>query len=111
MHIKGEKMKVQAIKTYTPSVNNTNKLNNNNKHVSFGFSEDYGDDSFLYDSDHKSGNLFEYLYCLVMFPIVCIQEYIDSRREPKYTDDEDDDFEIRPNSSIDNDDDIFDDLY
>lgn len=76
-------MKVQAIKTYTPLA--TNKLaQNSNSHknnVSFGFGEDYGDDSFLLESPKTNdGNLVEYISCIFLFPIAYIQDYIRDKK-------------------------------
>ena len=72
-------MKVQAIKTYTPLATNRLAQNSNlhKNHVSFGFGEDYGDDSFLLESPRKEdGNLIEYITCIVLFPVAFIQDYI-----------------------------------
>ena len=77
-------MKVQAIKNYTPAVNNKTTQNNRKSHISFGFGDDYGNDDFLYDSDHKSdGNLFEYISLAISFPFVWISEVIKEKRAAK----------------------------
>ncbi len=77
-------MKVQAIKTYTPAVNNKTAHNNRNSYISFGFGDDYGNDDFLYDSDHKSGgNIFEYIGLAISFPFVWLAEVIKEKRDAK----------------------------
>lgn len=77
-------MKVQAIKTYTPVISNKSHMNTQRQHVSFGFGEDYGDDNFLYDSDHKSdGNIFEYIGLAIVFPFAWLQDTINEKREAK----------------------------
>lgn len=80
----GENMKVQAINTYTPSANNKIARNSHVSHVSFGFGDDYGNEEFLYDSDHKSGgNIFEYIGLAIAFPFAWIHEVIKEKRAAK----------------------------
>lgn len=79
-------MKVQSIKTYTSAVvqkfNHNNSSNHKNQ-VSFGFGEDYGDDSFLYDSDHSSGgNILEYIGLALFLPFAIIKDHLEHRSVP-----------------------------
>ncbi len=78
-------MQIQAIKTRINPVTNRYAQNTNVKqHVSFGFGEDYGNDDFLCDSDHKSdGNLFEYLGLAIIFPFTWLIDTINEKRALK----------------------------
>lgn len=71
-------MKIQSVNSYTPLITH-NRPAQNKQHINFGFGEDYGDDSFLQDSDHREGNLIEYIGAIIAFPVVCIQEMISDR--------------------------------
>jgi len=77
-------MKVQAVNNYNLIHRNTAVQNVVKPNISFGFSEDYGDDSFLYEtSDYSSGNILESIGCIIAFPFVWLQDFIQEKRAEK----------------------------
>lgn len=80
-------MKINAISSYKSSINlhTNNKNNMNNRHVSFGFGEDYGSDPYEFD-EGSNQSFWRSLGYMFSIPVVIAKEVVENAIEQRKLD-------------------------